>query len=117
MEIAGQLKFKKDEQQISDKFKKREFCIVDASSQYSQTILFQLTQDRCSLIDPINVGDTIKVFFNLRGREWTDPKNNEVKIFNSLEAWRIEVVSGGTNTSTPKVESSGNVAQSDDLPF
>src|SRR5687768_15161477 len=115
--ITGVLKVKNAEQQVSEKFKKREFVITENSSQYPQHISFQLTQDKCSLLDSYKVGDTMKVFFNLRGREWTNPQG-EVKYFNSLEAWKIE---GNANSSkaqgdvpvdTFKVDDSDN-----DLPF
>lgn len=120
MDITGILKVKGEAQQVSEKFRKREFVLSDNSSQYPQHISFQLTQDKCSLIDQYNVGDEIKVHFNLRGREWTSPKN-EVKYFNTLEAWRIE---GGNGGSSNAGASMNNVAasfsassQEDDLPF
>ena len=120
MDITGILKVKGDAQQVSEKFKKREFVLSDNSSQYPQHISFQLTQDKCSLIDQYNVGDEIKVHFNLRGREWTSPKN-EVKYFNTLEAWRIE---GGSNAPSNAASGMSNMAasfsassQEDDLPF
>lgn len=120
MDITGILKVKGEAQQVSEKFKKREFVLSDNSSQYPQHISFQLTQDKCNLIDQYNVGDEIKVHFNLRGREWTSPKN-EVKYFNTLEAWRIEAGNGGGASAS---SSMNNVAatfsassQEDDLPF
>ena len=45
------------------------------------------------MLDVYNVGDQVEVFFNLRGREWTNPQN-EVKVFNTLDAWKIEVQAG-----------------------
>lgn len=118
--ISGTLKVKGKEQNVSDKFKKREFVLTENSSQYPQHLSFQLTQDRCGLLEPFNEGAEIKVFFNLRGREWTSPQN-ELKYFNSLEAWKIEAVgavaptSAPTNTtvSEPVISSS----EEDDLPF
>lgn len=118
MDITGILKVKGEAEQVSEKFRKREFVLTDNSSQYPQHISFQLTQDKCGLIDAIAVGSTIKVHFNLRGRMWESPKG-EVKYFNTLEAWRIEVVqnlqvdtgaTATTSTTTP-------AAQEDDLPF
>ena len=82
-QITGTLKAKFQESQVSDKFRKREFVITENSSQYPQILSFQLTQDRCSLIDNVNLGDEIKVHFNLRGREWTNAQG-EVKYFNSF---------------------------------
>jgi len=92
--LSGTLKVKNDTVQVSEKFSKREFVLTDASSMYPQDIMFQLTQDKCSLIDAANVNDQIEVSFNLRGREWTSPAG-EVKYFNTLEAWRIEKVGAG----------------------
>lgn len=88
-ETTGILKVKRDTQQVSEKFSKREFVLTtDLSTQYPQYISMQLTQDKCALLDAYQVGDEIKVSFNLRGREWSGPEG--VRYFNSLEAWRIE---------------------------
>jgi hypothetical protein len=122
MDITGILKVKMDTQQVSEKFKKREFVITDNSSQYPQVIAFQLTQDKCGLIDQYKVGDEIKVHFNLRGREWTSPKG-EVRYFNTLEAWRIEGGAGGaskgasSNSMNDVATSFTAASQEDDLPF
>ena len=123
MDLTGILKVKMDAIQVSEKFKKREFVITDNSSQYPQQICFQLTQDKCGLIDQYKVGDELKVHFNLRGREWTSPKN-EVKYFNTLEAWRIEAgVSGGSNNAAAATLNDvpattfTATTQEDDLPF
>jgi hypothetical protein len=123
--ISGIVKVVKDEEVISDKFKKREFVLTDASSMYPQDISFQLTQDKCSLADGIQVNDQIEVSFNLRGREWTSPQG-EVKYFNTLEAWRLEKMGAAqaaapspmdmpSNTAT--VANLSNDADDDDLPF
>lgn len=118
MDVTGTLKVKNPEMQVSDKFKKREFVLTDNSSQYPQHISFQLTQDKCSILDNYNVGDTLKVHFNLRGREWTD-REGKVKYFNSLEAWRIENVSAGNNGSQERtiIPEANLTPMADDLPF
>jgi hypothetical protein len=117
--ITGILKVKGPEQQVSEKFRKREFVVTDNSSQYPQHLSFQLTQDKCSLLDNYNVGSEIKVYFNLRGREWTD-KQGATKYFNSLEAWKIEGgAQGGSNDNGAFAASASynNAPQEDDLPF
>jgi hypothetical protein len=122
MDVTGILKVKGQTQQVSEKFKKREIVITDNSSQYPQHISFQLTQDKCSIIDNYNVGDEIKVHFNLRGREWTSPQG-EVKYFNSLEAWRIEGNAAGASNNNSGASMNDVAAtftaasQEDDLPF
>jgi hypothetical protein len=67
---------------------------------YPQDIQFQLTQDKCSLLDGFNINDQIDVSFNLRGREWTSPQG-EVKYFNSLDAWRIDRAGASAGTGMP----------------
>jgi hypothetical protein len=129
MEVTGQLKVKFDTQRISDKFQKREFVLsTELSTPYPQHVSFQLTQDKCSLLDNYNVGDELKVQFNLRGREWNGPQG--IKYFNTLEAWRIEkmgaaAVSQNNNQSSSASNESNNsgpvftssVGDNDDLPF
>ena len=91
LQITGTLKIKKDEQIISDKFKKREFVLSDDHDQYEQLICFQLAQDKTSLIDAMEIGSQITVHFNLRGREWTN-KDGVVMHFNTLDALRVELL-------------------------
>ena len=55
--------------EMSDKFKKKEFVIEvsEAGSDgntYIQSIIFQLIQDRVSLLDSLNIGDNVKAVFN-----------------------------------------------------
>jgi hypothetical protein len=73
--------------EVSAKFRKREFVGV-IEGDYPQPIQFQLTQDKCNLLDGVTPGEQIDVEYNLRGREWTNPQG-EVKVFNSLEVWKI----------------------------
>ena len=102
--------------------------ITDNSSQYPQHISFQLSQDKCSLLDPYQLGQEVKVHFNLRGREWTSP-SGEVKYFNSLDAWRLEGANAASSQAAPQSNNSSNStsevisetftasSQEDDLPF
>jgi hypothetical protein len=129
--LNGIVKLVNQTVQISEKFAKREFVVTDASSMYPQDILFQATQDKCSLLDGVQPNDQVEVSFNLRGREWTSPQG-EVKHFNTLEAWRIDKV-GATGGNIPQggpssMSLDNNAAQvtsnemnsesaDDDLPF
>lgn len=97
--LKGELKVIGDVEQISDSFKKREFVVLDASGQYPQTISFQAVQDRTDLLDKLKPGDNVEVTFFLRGREWTNPKDGEVRYFNSLDAWKVEKLGEKTTTS------------------
>ena len=89
MEFTGQIKRIGQTQIVSDKFSKREFTIVDKpESEYPQIVQFELHKDRCDTIDTFKLGDSVRVSFNLKGREWTD-KEGVVKTFNTLQAWAI----------------------------
>jgi hypothetical protein len=127
-ELTGILKIKKEEQKVSDSFKKREFIVTDNSSQYPQHIQFQLTQDRCRLLDGINEGDEVKVGFFLRGREWQPKDGSGVKYFNSLDAFKLEKGASGqgspsnnaAETATPAYTTEAALPEAqeqDDLPF
>ena len=126
MEVTGILKMKFDTQKVSDRFSKREFVLTtEASSPYPQHVSFQLTQDKCNLLDQYNIGDEMKIQFNLRGREWNGPQG--IKYFNTLEAWRIEKMSGGVSNQNSQAQSNNsetaspvftsNISDNDDLPF
>jgi hypothetical protein len=90
MQVAGKIVAIMPTQVVSEKFSKREF-VVETPDQYPQQILFQLTQDKCSLLDSLQVGQEIDVHLNIRGRSWQNPQC-ETKYFNTLEAWKIDVL-------------------------
>ena len=129
MEVTGTLKVKFDTQKVSDRSQKREFILTtEANTPYPQFVSFQVTQDKCSMLDQFSEGDEIKLQFNLRGREWNGPQG--VKYFNTLEAWRIERMQPGsapsasapansaaTGSTTPPPVFSSNINDNDDLPF
>jgi hypothetical protein len=76
--------------QVSERFTKREFVVEIADGKFPQLVLFQLSGDRCAQLDDHRVGDTVRVTFNVRGREWKSPQG-ELKYFNSLDVWKLEV--------------------------
>lgn len=90
MDVKGKILQIFDTQKVTDTFKKREFVLEYAENpQYPEFIKFELIQDKCEQLDNFTAGQEVNVFFNLKGRKWTDPKG-EVKYFNSLQAWRIQ---------------------------
>jgi single-stranded DNA-binding protein len=95
MEAIGRLHTIFDTKQVSERFSKREFVVeMSDNPKYPQVVLFQLTGDRCSQLDGLNVGDQVSIEFSLRGREWRSP-SGEVKYFNSLDVWRVEPAQAG----------------------
>jgi hypothetical protein len=106
-EITGKLIEKYNEVTISDKFKKREFILEKKENsngfEFIDFIKFQLTQDKCAILDPYAIGDELKVNFNLRGRKWE--KDGKVSYFTNLEAWKIEKIDQH-DTSSPASQQS-----------
>ncbi|RYE31109.1 MAG: DUF3127 domain-containing protein, partial [Sphingobacteriaceae bacterium] len=101
---------------------KRELIIEYVENpQYPEYLKFEAIQDRCALLDNVKTGDDVEVFFNLKGRKWTD-KTGKVVYFNTLGLWKVNVLSAtATAAATPAYAaptadlSAG--ADDDDLPF
>lgn len=120
MEVQGILKVKMDTERVSDRFQKREFVLTtESSTPYPQHVTFQVTQDKCAILDRFNEGTELVVQFNLRGREWNGPKGT--KFFNTLEAWRIVDVQSEYNHAAQQSAQAAHQAMgepdNDDLPF
>lgn len=91
-EITGKLIMVNDTQQINDRFKKREF-VLETSEEvngnvYTNYAKLQLVQNKCEIIDNFNVGDMLKVSFNIKGNKWE--RDGNVNYITNLDAWRIE---------------------------
>jgi hypothetical protein len=126
-ELTGKLLIKFDTTQRTESFKTREF-VVEKSEDINGKLItnyikFQCVQDRTGIIDRVNVGDEIKVHFNIRGSKWE--KDGRVSYFNNLDAWRIEQVLKPGNSSDSDNEyfepldtfTSSSEDAIDDLPF
>ena len=93
-DLTGKLIVKFDIVQRNETFKVREFVvekIEDINGRViSNFIKFQCVQDKTAIVDRVNVGDEIKVYFNIRGTRWE--KDGKVSYFSNLDAWRIEQI-------------------------
>ena len=91
MEIQGRIKTIFATEIVGQNgFQKRDL-VITTDGQYPQDIIIQFQQGNCALLDNLQIGQIVKVHFNLQGREWTSPKG-EVKYFNTVVGWKIEVV-------------------------
>jgi|1_EtaG_2_1085319.scaffolds.fasta_scaffold21900_3 hypothetical protein len=119
-EITGKVLVKYDTQKVSEKFSKREFVLhVEEHSNgqvYTSTPKFQLTQDRCDLLDTINQGDNVKVSFNVKGNKWE--KDGVTSYFSNLDAWKIELSTVDTyDNETGESETMTKNEEENSLPF
>lgn len=112
--------YKIDEvQQISEKFKKRDFVLeIKNNEAYVQKVMFTLILDKVDAINSCSVGDSVEVDFNLQGKEWTSP-DGTVRFFNTLSVSEItKQMSEPNNVTTEELNTrvSANTKE-DDLPF
>jgi hypothetical protein len=105
-EITGRLHKKYETEDKTATFQAREFVLEINTNNYMQYIKFQLTQDRCGLLDPYSEGQNLKVYFDLRGREWNG------KYFTNLNAWKLE--NGEGSVSHPEDPFSAESFPTDD---
>ena len=125
MEVQGSIKVIGEVQEISATFKKREL-VVSTDEQYPQTLSIEFIQDKTELLNKFEIGQNVKVSINLRGREWENPQTKEIKYFNSIQGWRIELLENSSsdddlppldNLSPFEPASETNDEDLDDLPF
>lgn len=118
MEATGRIHALFDTQQVTERFRKREFVVeLSDNPRYPQYVLFQLTGDRCENLDGFSVGDEVQVEFSLRGREWTSPQG-QVKYFNSLDVWTVDRAHAGARGDDPPIGVEGPPPPADDdVPF
>jgi len=126
-DVTGKLIAKFETIQRTETFKTREFVIETSEDVKGRIITnyikFQSVQDRTSIIDRFNIGDQVKVHFNIRGTRWE--KNGQVNFITNLDAWRIESGSlqqSGSSSASEIVpafqpDMSRSADGVDDLPF
>ena len=91
MEIQGRIKTIFAHETVGQNgFQKRDL-VITTDGQYPQDIIIQFAQGNCALLDNLQIGQIVKIHFNLQGREWTSPQG-EVKYFNTVVGWKIELI-------------------------
>lgn len=108
MLIEGTIVEIKDTVEVSDKFSKREVWIETKDNGFTQTNALEFIKEKCAVLDKFNIGDVVKVEFNLNGRVWD--KNGRKSCFNTLQGWKIDLIKKGN-----AVPAGGD--PSGDLPF
>jgi Domain of unknown function (DUF3127) len=126
-ELTGKLVAKYDIVQRTETFKTREFAVEKTDEVNGRTITnyvkFQCIQDKTDIIDRVNVGDNVKVYFNIKGSKWE--KDGKVNYITNLDAWRLEqILQPGAKAATDSeymepldTFSSTTPDAVDDLPF
>lgn len=92
LELTGKVKQVGTTQTFDSGFSKREF-VLTTDEKYPQDVALEVVKDKCDSLDELNAGDSLKVSFNVRGREYND------RHYVSLQAWKIEGAQGGSQSS------------------
>jgi len=121
-EATGAIRAIMDTQQVTDSFQKREFALEIEDGRYPQTVKFQLVQDKTQLLDEFEVGQQVRVHFNLRGREYTRKSDGATDYWTNLECWRIEKAEGDQEGSGPGGQGQDEAGaffgdEGDEIPF
>jgi Domain of unknown function (DUF3127) len=91
-EISGKVIDISPVNQVSDKFRKREFVIekkeAGGAAVFIDYIKFQLIQDKCDLINDSFLNEEVRIWFNLKGNKWE--RDGKINYFTNLDAWKIE---------------------------
>ncbi len=126
-ELTGKLVTKYDTVQRTETFKTREFVVEKTDDINGRSVVnyvkFQCVQDRTAIIDRVNTGDDIKVYFNIKGSKWE--KDGKTNYITNLDAWRIEQMlqtgsqAGADNDYLEPLDTFSSTAPDavDDLPF
>ncbi len=110
---------------VNERFRKREFVIEHKDSgsgqAYVDFIKFQLTQDKCEIIDESWLRQDVTVTFNIKGNKWE--KNGMVNYITNLNALAVArgidfSENGQQAIRSPKLEDAPSASpELDDLPF
>jgi len=98
-ELTGKVKLIQEPQTFASGFTKREVVLTVEDGKYPQEINLEFLQDKVSLLDNLSEGQEIKVFFDIRGREYNG------RYFNNLVGWKIE---GGEGAAVPAPAAAGD---------
>ena len=121
MEVSGKIKWIDEVKTYGESgFRKRQ-VVVTTQEQYPQSLLIEFVQDKCNLLDNFQLGQSVKIGINLRGREWVNPEG-ETKYFNSIQGWRIDEINSEDSSEDDSfppldIENEDENDVEDDLPF
>ncbi len=83
-ELEGTVKVIEDVQSFASGFTKREFVVEVEDGKFPQSIKFECVKEKTALVDGFEVGDPVKVYFDIRGNEYKG------KYYVNLNAWKLE---------------------------
>jgi single-strand DNA-binding protein len=82
-DLTGKIKIIQEAKTFDSGFTKREMVVIVEDGKYPQEINIEFVQDKINLLDDLQVGQSVTVTFDIRGREYNG------RYFNNLQGWKI----------------------------
>jgi len=86
MIVTGTIHEIKDEEAVTDRFRKRELWLKLDKSFGDTIVTIEFVQGWVQTLDKHNIGDKVEVAFNLQGREYKG------RVYNSLRGYTIQTI-------------------------
>jgi hypothetical protein len=97
-EMEGKVKVLMDTQTFASGFSKREFVVDVEDGKFPQSIKFECIKDKAAQLDNLEVGDPVKVNFDIRGNEYND------RYYVNLTAWKVTKIEEGASGAAGPAE-------------
>jgi formylmethanofuran dehydrogenase subunit A len=112
MEIKGLVKVVNATEEVGAKGFKKRLVVVETQETYPQLIPIEFVQDKCSLLDGLQIGQDVTVHINLRGSEYNG------RYYVQLQGWKIDATINPVSNMQPPLPSVTPEEEKDDLlPF
>jgi len=119
--VTGTLIAKSETQQVSDKFKKREFVLMTVENvngtEYPNPLKMQAVQAKCDVLDKYAIGSQVSVHFNVKGNSYIDKKDGSTKYIVNLDMWKIEPVAAQQAAAPQQPKPIAITPDFSDMPF
>jgi hypothetical protein len=112
MEVSGKIKLVNATEEVGAKGFKKRLVVVETQETYPQLIPIEFVQDKCSLLDGLQIGQDVTVHINLRGSEYNG------RYYVQLQGWKIDATINPVSNMQPPLPSVTPEEEKDDLlPF
>lgn len=116
MDFTGKVLTKTPIESIGNQGLTKQSLILEEikEGQYKDSIMVEFFWEKCAMISELRSGDTVKVLFNPRAKEYNGRR------YNSMNGWKVEVVqkwSGSATAQSSQAETLPYDDNQDDLPF
>jgi len=113
MEVKGKVKVVNATEEVGTNYFKKRLVVVETTETYPQLIPIEFIQDKCGLLDGLQIGQDVTIYINLRGSEYKG------RYYVQLQGWKIDATINPVSNMQPPLPTSPQSAPlpADDLPF